>query len=39
MVMIKTYILKSTMTLNTLTTNSLLGKPNKGATKALVPPR
>ena len=38
MLMIKTYILKPTMTLNTLTANSVLGKPNKGATKAVVPP-
>jgi len=39
MLMIKTYILKPTMTLNTLSTNSVPGKPGNGPAKAVVPPR
>src|SRR5438034_10004349 len=39
MLMIKTYILKPTMTLNTLATKSNPGKAGNRPTKALVPPR
>ena len=35
----KTYILKPIMTLNTLSTNSVPGKPGYGPAKAVVPPR